>query len=477
VNEASLEGEIGLLDPLSAAARGIQVLQTRRPLCKLDDAPGWPIAAVVNDDTLRPTRWFDGVLPGSEKALRERVRAIATRRLRAMLEAELPPASERLATVFVDEEVPPVAAYGSTEPMTMTGFVFLPRRWPESPLVSICIQSVSRMPPTPIRLASAPIQAALPMGGALLVAHDGPDFSRGAGFRLAVALRGGLEGMLVPLLRAAPADPELLAYHWNLRLLLGGTTLDEPAAVAADGSPIAATALIDLLHGTGDLWLADRESSIDGAFPEGAVPFLLRDDGAPLVRVLAARVPKQRFKRLGAVLGAPPPPSRRAEALAPPSSRSPPGGEAATFDAADASHRASRSWLGAVLGRVTGLLSGAPVAEPPPTGIGAAVERALRAMRLRDEPVVVVVEARRGRLVRYDAKRRAVTLNVAHPEVAKHLAAGSPAALRHVCTALVTAALSEVNIALDHVTDQDEGQALLELLRQETAAPEGDKKA
>ncbi len=470
VNEGSMEGEIGLLDPMSTSARGIQIFQTRRPLCKIDDAPGWPIAAVVNDDTLRPTRWFDGVLPGSEKAVRERVRAIATRHIRAVLEAELPPESERLATVFVDEEVPAVTAYGSTEPMIMTGFVYLPRRWPESPQVSVRIQAVSEFPPTAIRLASAPIQSSLPMGGALLVAHDAPDFSRGAGFRLAIALRGGLEAMLAPLLRAAPSDPELLAYHWNLRFL-GSTALGEPAAVAADGSPVQPSDVIDLLHGSSDLWLTDRAGWIEGAFPEGTVPFVLRDDGSPLVRVLAARVPKQRFK----TLGAPPPPSRRAEALAPPSRPPPPGGEEATFDAADASHRTSRSWLGAVLGRVTGLLSSAPAAEPAPTGIAAAVERALRAMRLREEPVVLVAEVHRGRLVRYDPKRRAVLINVAHPEIARHVAAASPAAIRRVCIALVTAALSEVNIALEHVTDHDEGQALLELLRQEAAAAAGEQ--
>ncbi len=472
VNEGGTTGEIGVLDPTSAGGRGIQVLQTRRPLCTIEDAPGWPIAAVVNDDALRATRWFDGLLPASESDLRARVRALATRRLRAVLEAELPPESERLATTFVDDDVPAFAAYGSTEPMTVTGHVFLPRKWPISPKTNLRIQGVSNLGPTPILLASAPISAALPLGGSLLVAHDAADFSRGAAFRLAFALRAGIERMLAPLLAASPADPELQAYHWNLRLL-GATTLGEPAAAAADGSPVLATALLELLHGDGDLWLTDPDASIDGAFPEGAVPFVLRNDGAPLVRVLAARVPKGRFKKLGAA----PPPSRRAQALAPPSSPPPPGGEDTPFDAADARHRTGRSWLGAVLGRVTGLLAGAPAAEPPPTGVGAAVERALRAMRLRDEPVVVVEEVRRGPLVRYDRKRRAVRINVAHAGVAKHVAAGAPEALRHVCVALAATALSEVNIALSHVTDQDESQALLELLRQEAAARAAAEKA
>ncbi len=71
-------------------------------------------------------------------------------------------------------------------------------------------------------------------------------------------------------------------------------------------------------------------------------------------------------------------------------------------------------------------------------------------------------EVTRGRLVRYDQGRRVVSINVGHPALAPHLAAPSPTAIRRVCVALVAAALSEVNIALENVTDHDEEQALLE---------------
>jgi len=474
VKEGALEGEIGLLAPASAGARSIQVLTTRRPLCKLDDSPGWPVAAVLNDDTLHPTRWFDGLLPADETALRARVRSLADRLVRDTLARDLPAEHERLATLFLDEAIPPMAAYGSTDPITATGYLYVPATWPVAPTVRILVQGFADLGLTPIFLAQAPISASLPLGGALCISHASPEFSRGAACRLALALRGVLERMLAPLLRPPPAagrdsavpkalSSELQAYAWNLRLL-GSTTFGVPAALSAAGTPVSPDDLIASLQSCADLWLTDRRGSIDGDFPEGTPPFVLVDDGSPLTRVLRARVPASRFKHLGAA-----PLSRPSEALAPPSVRPPPNVETATFDAA-ATQKTSRSWLSSVLGKVTGLLSGAPEGPAPaPTGVGAAVERALRALRLREEPVLMVDEVLRGPLVRYDQRMRAVLINVAHPALARHIAAASPTAMRRVCVALVAAALSEVNIALENVTDHDESQALLELLRQEAA--------
>ena len=145
---------------------------------------------------------------------------------------------------------------------------------------------------------------------------------------LALALRGALERMLAPLLRApagkdvSPSrDRELRAYHWNLRLL-GSTSLGDPEATSAAGTPVSPDEVIAALHAGADLWLTDRDGSIDGAFPQGAPPFVLLDDDAPLLRVLRAKVPAARFKSLGAA-----PRSRPSEALAPPSVPPPPGAE------------------------------------------------------------------------------------------------------------------------------------------------------
>jgi hypothetical protein len=470
VADGSTTGEIGVLEPLAAGARGIQVLVTRRPVCRLDDGPGWPIAAVVNDDGLHPTRWFDGVLPTDEIALRARMRALATRHLATKLAAEVPPEAQVLARAFVDEAVPPAPPYGSTEPMSMLGYVYLPATWPAQPTVRILVQGLGTHEAEPLALAAAPIQPWLPIGAHLLVSHAAQEFTRGAACRLALALRGVAERLLAKPLREAPADPEVAAYAWNLRLL-GSTANGEPEALAADGSKVDADAVIAALAGPGEIWLTDRQGVPEGLFPEGVVPFVLVDDRSPLVRVLRARVPPGKLKVLGAL--APPAPAapRPESALAPPSSREPEA-LAEKFDADDASNRASRSWLGAVLGRVAGLFSDARPEGSEPTGVGDAVERMLRAMRLRDEPVTAVHEVARGKLVRYDRQRRAIFLNVEHPALAPHFAAPSPAPLRRACVALAAAALSEVNIALENVTDQDEAQALLELLRQEGAHDE-----
>ena len=109
--------------------------------------------------------------------------------------------------------------------------------------------------------------------------------------------------MLAPLLRApaknaSPSrDRELRAYHWNLRLL-GSTSLGDPEATSAAGTPVSPDDVIATLHAGADLWLTDRNGSIDGAFPQGAPPFVLLDDDAPLLRVLRAKVPAARFKSL-----------------------------------------------------------------------------------------------------------------------------------------------------------------------------------
>ncbi|MFO0586864.1 MAG: hypothetical protein U0441_04965 [Polyangiaceae bacterium] len=475
IQDKRCSGEIGLLDPGAESLRGVRLSVNRRPLCTIDDAPGWPIVAALEDPALHANRWFDALEPSTrdETAARGRIRSLADRLLREATERALPPESERLATVFIDEEVPPMGPYGSTAMMRATGHLYLPRKWPVLPTLQLRIQGNALHHTGPLSIASAAIHPVLPVCGSLLITHAEDEFTRGSGFRLALAIRGGVEKHFGPMLRERAQDPEIQAYHWNL-YLLGATTLGEPSSLAADGAKVPVEALSSMLREGADLWLSDVDATIEGAFPDRAVPFILRS-GTPLARVLEARVPLTRLKRLGATSLE----ARPLEALAPPSSR-PPNADTVAFDAADASHRTSRGWFGAMIDRVASLWGGDNTprdsqSRQPATGLTAAVERALRAMRLRDEPVLYVEETTRGRLVRYDVRERAVLINIAHPAVADHVTSQSPATLRRVTLALVTAALSEVNIALDHVTDQDESQALLELLRQEAAAASSEK--
>lgn len=461
VDDGSLTGEIGLLRPQSHAARGIQVFVTRRPVCRIDDAPGWPLAAVLNDDGLHPNRWFIEILPAEETALRSRVRRLAGEHVQRTLLAALP--RDRLAEVFLDQMVPPVAAYGSTAPMSVTGYLYLPGRWPATPTVRVFVQGLPEPVDHAVEQANAPIQPALPIGGTFYVAHAEATFGRGAACRVALALRAALERLLAPLVSRTPDDPELAAYLWNVRLL-GGTTAGIPTATAVDGRTIRAEDVLSALE-RGEVWITDQRGDVDGAFPAGTPPFVLRDEPSALLRVLRARAPREKLKRLGGVEV-----ERAGEAIAPPSIRPPQVPDVIEPASPESNRRPARSWLGALIDLVSGLFTGGSAQEPPSTGIGAAVESALRALRLRDEPVVVVKEATRGKLLRYDEDVRVITINVAHAALAPIVAARSPAALRRACIALTAAALSEVNIALEHVTDHDEAQALLELLRQDAAA-------
>ncbi|MEZ4297231.1 MAG: hypothetical protein R3B70_19860 [Polyangiaceae bacterium] len=496
VDDGPLTGELAVLHPRAADARGIHVHLTGRPLCQLADAPGWPIAAVVNDDTLHATRWFDDLVPADKATLRRRVRAVATEHLRRVLEADLPP--DRAAGTFLDAAVPPSAEHGSTAPMTVTGALHLPAKWPTAPTIRFFVQGFGDPTDQPLLLATAPLRPVLPACGVLFVALDLP-FTRADALRLADHVRTTLATLVERRLQDAPADPELLAYKWNLRLL-GAAFATDPTARAADGTVLRPADLLAALE-KGPLWLTDRRGSEGGAFPGEPPPFFLADEPTPLLRVLHARLPAAKLRHLGGLVrpaapttaqavsqsaaaasasarvGAHEPP-RPIPSLAPPPDPAAAPAPLPELDGTappESKRRPERSWLSAVLDRVASAVGSAPTPEPAPTGLGAAVEHTLRALRLRDDPVVIVAEARRGKLVRYDKHTRVLTLNVAHPALASVTAdpsassAASSAAFRRATFALTAAALSEVNIALLHVTDHDESQALLELLRQDAA--------
>lgn len=80
-------------------------------------------------------------------------------------------------------------------------------------------------------------------------------------------------------------------------------------------------------------------------------------------------------------------------------------------------------------------------------------------MKLTGEPVVEVMEARRGRPVRYEAQSGRVVINVAHATV-KALEAHPSRVLF-----LLSAAVSEINRELVPVTDAEELKVIVDLLR------------
>ncbi|MBK8252759.1 MAG: hypothetical protein IPK82_08840 [Polyangiaceae bacterium] len=463
VNDGALTGEVGILHPAAQAARGIQVYTNNRLVCRIDDGPGYPLAAVVNNDTFHPNRWFNEIAPAEETALRATIRRLAQAHAKRTLFGELPP--NRLAETFLEATIPPVPEYGSVEPITIVACLYLPAIWPVIPKLRFFVQDTLRPVEHGLQLARAPIHAVLPVEGTVYIHTGDQPFTSAGGFRLALALRTEVQRLIEPLLKNNDDDREVPAYQWNLRLL-GAQNVGHPTALAADGKQISADAVIQAI-GYGAIWLTDRRGSLDGAFPEGAPPFVLEDLPSPLLRVLRARLPTDKFRLLGGLDT-----SKKTPSLAPPP-REPSHPAGVTTDAPPESKRQpERSWFVSLIDRVFGR-SNAGFNEPPPTGIGDAVERALRAMRLRDDPVATVTEVKRGRLVRYDKSTQAIFINVAHPSVVKILTNPTAPNLRRACLALTAAALSEVNIDLLHITEQDESAALLELLRQEAASSAG----
>ncbi|MCC6557588.1 MAG: hypothetical protein IT372_31940, partial [Polyangiaceae bacterium] len=418
-------GEIGLLVPVHVVDRRIAVHVTRRPLCTIDAGEGWPLCAAINDDSLPPNRAFDGLrTSAAEQRLRERVRAAAT----AWLRARVAPPAGALASRWID------TAHGGDRALYVTGLLWLPAAWPHDPRVLVSAPRPSAAgagapgggaTPRPLSVAhaGARVSGLLPVEGALLVWPEGR-WSEVA----AVALRA-VTSMVAEAAAARPDDPAVRAYQWNLRLL-GAAEGGAPHAVGADGERVGASAVLQELARRGCLWVTSRRGSSLGHFPEDPPPFVLLDDGGPLLEVLRRRAALGVLRELGgldepAEPATPPPPSA---ALAPAPSAAP--AEPAQGEVAPAGAPAAgpRAWMGDLWRTIRSFFAGedrAATTHPPPSGEGgagqselaSAVHRALLALGLDGQPVDEVVERRTGRPVRYEPKGRLLVVNPHHPSL------------------------------------------------------------
>ncbi len=471
IRNGSLEGEIGLLKPMLGHTRGIQVFTTRRFVCTIADAPGWPMVAVVNDDSLKPNRWWTELLPVQETALRNQINEERLALFRETFIHFVP--KDALASSFVDEAVPASVESGPIERLRITGYLYFPKNWPIKPSVRLFVRNIAEPAAAPLAIATAIIAPTLPIEGTLFISHEAPTVTVALASRASMAVRGLAGRLLQKLLLEKPSDPEVLTYLWNLRLL-GETFPEEPTAKAADGATLTFNEVEKALYKNSLVWLTERQGSIEGAFPdvakEGEPPFVLVNESSPLMRVLRARLPASRFRLLGGLAGqtaaSTVAPTAGLDTLAP---KSTPRPGAAPFDAGSGQNAFPNSWFGKLFDRARNYLQNTPLSERDQKGISVLVEQTLSALRLRTTHRVSVHEVRRGRLVTYDKLRQAVYLNVDHEALKKPLASPSPQVLRRVCLVLVSAAITEINIELEGVTDSDEAQALVELLRQEAA--------
>lgn len=491
-------GELGLLAPEHAGAAGIAVHVGRRPLCALDAGDGWPLCAAVNDDALEPNRAFDGLKArGDASRLRQAVRDAAARWLRA----RLAPPGDALATRWID------VATTWPRPLFVTGALWLPARWPRAPRV----------------LVAAPSAAILGEGGG--GGGGGGEGSDGGGFT-PVALRcgAGVGSGATGVVELAPVEGRLLVwplrearwdaiaelameaaasmaaelsdqaaaapYLWNLHLL-GRLSGGKLTARTAAGESVGPAAVRAELAASGCLWISDRRGSADGDFPDGAPPFVLLDDGSPLVEVLRHRAAPGALRELGALAATPAPAGATAVEIGPASGTGLPaagaglpaagagspatGAHGAEAPAAEAPPDSSgaRAWALALWRSVLGLLGGeaAPLPGATPEGqeaatggpLAAAIHEAIARMNLEGSPVRAVVEGRSGRPIRYEASRSLIVVNTEHEALAWLRARGAPDPA--AVALLAAAAVGEVNRALKSVTDAEERRALDHLLR------------
>jgi hypothetical protein len=108
--------------------------------------------------------------------------------------------------------------------------------------------------------------------------------------------------------------------------------------------------------------------------------------------------------------------------------------------------------------RWIGELVSGPEPDPNPA-LTSALTEAIVAMKLTGNPVTSVREVRRGRAVRFDEEAKQLVVNTQHDAV-RALADDDARVLF-----LLAAAVSEVNRELEHVTDAEELNVILDLLR------------
>ncbi|HSO35207.1 MAG TPA: hypothetical protein VLT33_21915, partial [Labilithrix sp.] len=407
--EDGMRGELGLLRPAHASARAIAVHTGMRHVRTIEDREGWPTVAMVDVDALETSRRFDALAKRSDVArIQRRVRLAAS--IRAAVKLEASPLALGVVRLPVPFLARPRAAHAGGEasrPIPCLGVFWLEKTWPDAPTVHLEWQDgvdPFRVPRVPT--AAGAHHGVLPITGRLFVSASSAQLEDA----LAAVFRTVLD-RLSPILAAtsgakrAPPE-ELAAYAWDLRLL-GARTDEDPVAELAKDRPDAA-----------------------------------------LMRVAARRAPHLIDRATGDLPPAPAPSPAILEPATVASAPSiPPAAEAPDF-------------FTGLIRRITSLVSPAPLQDFPETPLTRALTGSLLARKLTGEPVAWVVETKSGRPVRYDAKRKTISVNVEHETV--RALEPHPARI----ALLLVAAVSEINRELVPVTDAEEMAVLVDLLRE-----------
>ncbi|MDC0740981.1 hypothetical protein [Polyangium mundeleinium] len=473
-------GEIGILMPEHAAARGIHVHTTGRLLCRILDGDGWPVLAVVNDDALPTNRGFDGI---KGHVAREGLRARVVGQANEHLAKWLAPPPGGLVELSVHGPLPGV-------PFFVKGMLWLPPSWAGAGRIEVRDATKKETVACHYEVAGLKhFDGMVPVCGRLLVAPT--KVGNLEKVNMGAVLTRFLVERTIEMVEAAEekgAPAELVeGYRWILKLL--GGDVGELEVVAADGTRVQASEVVAQVEAKGEIWVTRHEGTAEGVFPGEAPPFVLRDGGV-LASVLRART--RIVRELGGAVpekrAAPAPEAMQPEVLAAvhaftygsgmPNALARPGVEVTPFVAPDVvepkapeaesgiEEEPASSWFGGLVSRVVLLFGPSEPVEPATRALGPSLMQAIDKLGLAPTQVVTGVRyARSGRPLRFDAVSGKLVLNRSHPAV-RALAAKAAEDPR-ARTLLVAAAVREINRVLEVVTDATEKRVLLSLLRGE----------
>lgn len=437
IDTPDFAGELGLLDPHYGKFRGLDLLVGKRPLCKLPDGPGWPLAGVIDCAGLEPNRWFDGPRKRRQAdTLIAALRAEADRASREWLKSKSAGLAHRVVQLSKEAD-------SSLGAMHLLGVFWLPEHWPEAPqallrssLPSRSSESATLCIPPPI----PSVHGVVPVCAELYAFHEICEQDSSGAARawreLAVTGSQALNALQEMLLECSDKLDKADTDAWQCDLALLGIPSARIEARCLDGSVIDTAALLELLNSNRRIALS---TGVTPAALRAQGPVLLDEDSA-VCRVLRARAPghlldlsARPVPRSGPIWGDESSTwfERLIDAL--------PGGECTARDGLDA--RIAEGLRGALAG-----------------------------LRLSGDPVKEVRGVRRGRPIRFRASDGVLLLRADHPSIRACCSLPTDSAL----VLLTGAALAEINRALVSVTDSEERRGLEAMMR--TASSRGSRK-
>ncbi|MBK9267035.1 MAG: hypothetical protein IPM54_45570 [Polyangiaceae bacterium] len=459
-------GTIGMLAPEHVEKRGIWVHKNRRPLCRLPDSAGWPLLAIINDDTIPENKTFDGIKGnGPKDRLRKAIRAQADEVFsKWFVNPNTVLACRKVQTTLLDDAV------------VMMGALWLPQSWLSAG--SVDVRDSSNRFPMPRSFGASgadglDLSIPIPVCGRLYIANTGAA-KKTAEIHAATSAWLLRETTALVLEAAArdDSDPRAVeAYRWLLRLL--GADVGKLEALAADGRRIDAAEIIETLKSKKEIWFARGEGHIEGHFPKGMPAFILRAEGQVLEDVLRARTsavrefaalskspePVKAFVDIAAFETAASPSVEPPVVIAPDDKTKP------AVEEADDKEPAT-SWLQNLVKRVVVFFDRPAPMEPWTKELGPSLQLAIEKLGLTNTNVVTGVRyVRKGRPMVFDEASGQLVINRSHHAIRSLAARVSKDPRARLL--LVVAAVREINRVLEVVTDATERRVLLSLLRGE----------